>query len=95
MMPINRSAQHHGETVLYVKQDFDQLMTRMKTVEETLFVIPKPKIIKKKEPEPPKVIDPRERKSTIPSEPYKPKPMVRTKFTDINSRFEELETQMK
>ena len=73
MIPINRSAQHNGETVLYVKQDFDQLMTRMKTVEESLFVIPKPTLVKKKGKEvvpPPKVIDPRARLTTVPTVPY-------------------------
>ena len=75
MIPINRSAQHNGETVMYVKQDFDQLMTRMKTVEESLFVIPKPTVVKKKgkvvEPEPEKPKDPRDRTSTVPLVPYK------------------------
>ena len=65
MMPINRSAQHNGETVLYVKQDHEELMTRMATVEESLFVIPKSKFVKKVVP-----VNPKERASKIPDVPY-------------------------
>ena len=40
-------------------------MTRMATVEESLFVIPKSKFVKKVVP-----VDPRERASKIPDVPY-------------------------
>jgi hypothetical protein len=101
MDPINEGMLKDAETVRVCKTEYTNVMKRIMNLEDCCFIIPKPSEEQMKRAAKKKLAMAFKKGGStgmgdqsledmareIPKEPYKKKPLLRTKFTDLNDRI--------